>query len=132
MRSSEGYRLQNGLLTRSRRIAFTNWNAPWMSESMGVCGKPREQDAHRFLSAPGLFFGDLTNHKWCRFAKGGTLENHHIEELRAELDGLLKKQVEVLELRTFGGATDTDILEYEIRQEAIHEICNQLANSTAA
>ena len=60
------------------------------------------------------------------------MENHHIEELRAELNHLLKKQNEVLELRTFGGATDTDILEYEIRQEVIHEICNQLANSTAS
>lgn len=42
------------------------------------------------------------------------------------------KQTEVLESRTFGSATDTDILEYEIRQEVIHEICNQLANSAAA
>jgi hypothetical protein len=24
---------------------------------------------------------------------------------------------------------DTDILEYEIRQEIIHEMCNQLANA---
>jgi hypothetical protein len=31
-----------------------------------------------------------------------------------------------------GAANDGDILEYEIRQEVIHEICNQLANSTAA
>ena len=60
------------------------------------------------------------------------MENHHIEELRAELDLLLKKQPEVLELRTFGGASDADILEYEIRQEVIHEICTQLANSAAA
>jgi hypothetical protein len=27
--------------------------------------------------------------------------------------------------------SDTDILEYEIRQEIIHEMCNQLANSDA-
>jgi len=60
------------------------------------------------------------------------LESHRIEELRAELNHLFKKQTEVLELRTFGGATDSDILEYEIRQEVIHEICNQLANSTAS
>jgi hypothetical protein len=60
------------------------------------------------------------------------LESHCIEELRAELNHLFKKQTEVLELRTFGGATDSDILEYEIRQEVIHEICNQLANSTAS
>jgi hypothetical protein len=60
------------------------------------------------------------------------LENHRIEELRAELNYLLKKQTEVLELRTFGGASDAEILEYEIRQEVIHEICNQLAKSTTA
>ncbi len=60
------------------------------------------------------------------------MENHRIEELRAELNYLLKKQTEVLELRTFGGASDAEILEYEIRQEVIHEICNQLAKSTTA
>jgi hypothetical protein len=68
----------------------------------------------------------------CRFAKGGTLENHRLEELRAELNHLLKKQAEVLESRAFGAANDGEILEYEIRQEVIHEICNQLANSAAA
>jgi hypothetical protein len=60
------------------------------------------------------------------------MERHRIEELRAELNHLLKKQTEVLELRTFGGASDADILEYEIRQDVIHEICTQLANSAAA
>ena len=60
------------------------------------------------------------------------MENDRIEELRAELDQLLKKQTEVLESRSFGAATDTEILEYEIRQEIIHEICNELANSAAA
>jgi hypothetical protein len=60
------------------------------------------------------------------------MENHRIEELRADLDLLLKKQAQVLELRTFGGASDADILEYEIRQEVIHEICTKLANSAAA
>ena len=53
------------------------------------------------------------------------------EALRKELGELLRKQSEVLESRTFGAATDTDILEYEIRQEIIHEMCNQLANSDA-
>jgi len=55
-----------------------------------------------------------------------------MEELRAELSRLLRKQAEILESRAFGAANDGDILEYEIRQEVIHEICNQLANSTAA
>jgi hypothetical protein len=49
-----------------------------------------------------------------------------------ELGQLLKKQTEVLESRSFGAASDTEILEYEIRQEIIHEICNELANSAAA
>jgi len=69
----------------------------------------------------------------CRFAKKeGTMETNHVEELRAELSQLLRKQSEVLESRTFGGATDTELLEYEIRQEIIHEICDQLAHSAAA
>jgi hypothetical protein len=69
----------------------------------------------------------------CRFAqKEGTMENHRVEELRAELDQLLKRQNEVLESRAFGVASDSELLEYEIRQEIIHEICNQLANSAAA
>jgi hypothetical protein len=57
------------------------------------------------------------------------MENHRIEELRTELNHLLKKQKQVLESRTFGGATDTELLEYEIRQEIIQEICGQLADS---
>lgn len=35
---------------------------------------------------------------------------------------LLHKQNEVLESRTFGAPSDTDILEYEIRQEIFHEM----------
>ena len=60
------------------------------------------------------------------------MEDHRAEELRAELNHLFEKQKEVLESRTFGSASDSDILEYEIRQEVIHEICNQLANSAVA
>jgi len=59
------------------------------------------------------------------------MDNDRAEALREELGQLLKKQAEVLESRTFGSATDTEILEYEIRQEIIHEMCNQLANSDA-
>lgn len=59
------------------------------------------------------------------------MNNDRAEALREELGQLLKKQAEVLESRTFGGASDTEILEYEIRQEIIHEMCNQLANSDA-
>jgi len=60
------------------------------------------------------------------------MESCRIDELRVELDQLLKKQAEILESRTLGAASDTELLEYEIRQEIIHEICNQLAHSTAA
>ena len=60
------------------------------------------------------------------------MENHRLEEKRAELDGLLRRQREILESRSFGVASDAEILEYEIRREIILEICNELANSTAA
>ena len=59
------------------------------------------------------------------------MDRDQSEALRKELSQLLRKQIEVLESRTIGAATDTDILEYEIRQETIHEMCNQLANSDA-
>ncbi|MHB8214582.1 MAG: hypothetical protein ACYDDS_00750 [Candidatus Sulfotelmatobacter sp.] len=63
--------------------------------------------------------------------KKAAVENYYVEELRTELNQLLKKQTEVLESRSFGAATDTEILEYEIRREIIHDICNELANSVA-
>jgi len=37
-----------------------------------------------------------------------------------------------LESRMLGSASDSDLLEYELRQEIIHELCNVLANSAAA
>jgi hypothetical protein len=64
--------------------------------------------------------------------KKAAMENYRAEELRTELNQLLRKQTEVLESRSFGAATDAEILEYEIRQEIIHDICNALANSAAA
>jgi hypothetical protein len=64
--------------------------------------------------------------------KEGTTEIHHIEQMRSELDLLFKKQREILKSREFGVATDAEILEYEIRQEIIHAMCNELANSAAA
>ncbi|MGA7926818.1 MAG: hypothetical protein WCA20_12550 [Candidatus Sulfotelmatobacter sp.] len=57
------------------------------------------------------------------------MEKSRVDELRAELNGLLKKQSEVLKSRAFGAADDTEILEYEIRREVIQEVCNQLAKS---
>ena len=38
------------------------------------------------------------------------MENPHVDELRAELNLLLKKQVQVLEFRSLGAATDTELL----------------------
>ena len=54
------------------------------------------------------------------------------EELRIELMQLLRKQSEFLEPRAMEGATDTEILEYELRQELIHDICNELSHTAAA
>jgi hypothetical protein len=71
-------------------------------------------------------------HPRCRFAsEEAAMEDDHVYELRAELNQLLRKQVEVLESRSLGTATDSDLLEYEIRQEIIHEMCNQLAHSVS-
>jgi peroxiredoxin family protein len=66
-----------------------------------------------------------------RRCEGGTMEERHIEELRVELAELLRKQNEVLESRMLGCASDSDVLEYEIRQEIVHQLCNQLAHTAA-
>jgi len=60
------------------------------------------------------------------------MQSERIDDLRSVLDLLLKKQAEVLELRRLGAATDTELLEFELRQETIHELCNQLAHSAVA
>lgn len=57
------------------------------------------------------------------------MDSNRMEELQVELNQLMKKQTKVLESRMFGVADDTELLEYEIREEIIHELCNQLANS---
>ena len=54
------------------------------------------------------------------------------EELRLELNELIRKQCEVLESRVLGAASDSDLLEYEIRQEIIHDLCNVLAHSAVS
>lgn len=59
------------------------------------------------------------------------MEDRRIEELRIELGELLRKQNEVLESRLLGSASETELLEYEIRQEIVHEITNQLARAIA-
>ena len=60
------------------------------------------------------------------------METNRIEAVRGELSELLKKQAAFLEARTFGRPSDTELLEYEIRQEIIQEPCDQLAHSAAA
>jgi hypothetical protein len=60
------------------------------------------------------------------------MEHYPSEQLRFELNQLLRKQREVLESRMLGVASDDDLLEYEVRQAIIHELCNVLANSAAA
>jgi hypothetical protein len=60
------------------------------------------------------------------------MENHREEELRLELNELIRKQTEVLESRMLGTASESDLLEYEIRQEIIHELCNVLAHSASS
>lgn len=57
------------------------------------------------------------------------MENNRVEELRCELSQLLKKQAEVLESRSLGAATEIELLEYELRQEIVHQICNQLVHA---
>ena len=60
------------------------------------------------------------------------MEDRKIETMRLELNELLHKQREVLESRMLGTASDDDLLEYEIRQEIIHELCKVLSHSAAA
>jgi hypothetical protein len=55
------------------------------------------------------------------------MEGRRIEEVEVELRNLLRKQNEVLESRMLGTASETELLEYEIRQEIVHELCGQLA-----
>lgn len=57
------------------------------------------------------------------------MESHHTQELRVELTELLRKQHEILESRMLGSVSDDELLEYELRQEIVHELCHQLARS---
>jgi hypothetical protein len=59
-------------------------------------------------------------------------EIYNIEALRTELKQLLQKQSETLKARVLGGASDTELIEYDLRQEVIGEIQKRLARSAAA
>ena len=59
-------------------------------------------------------------------------EIYKIDELRSELTRLLQQQSETLQARVFGGVSETEILEYDIRQEVITQIQERLARSAAA
>jgi hypothetical protein len=60
------------------------------------------------------------------------MESHRTEEMRAELNELLRKQHQVLESRMSGTASDSELLEYEIRQEVVAQLCDALSRSDAA
>ena len=60
------------------------------------------------------------------------MEGRSNEALRLELTQLLRKQSELLESRSFGSASDAEIIDYELRQEVIRDLCQQLANSAEA
>jgi hypothetical protein len=52
---------------------------------------------------------------------------HNLDGLRAELNQLLQKQSETLDARMLGGVSDTELIEYDLRQEIICEIQEKLA-----
>ena len=58
--------------------------------------------------------------------------DQHSHELRIELEQLLQKQSKTIEARLSGRANDMESLEYEIRQEVIREMWEQLARSTSS
>ena len=60
------------------------------------------------------------------------MESYNIDDLRAQLKQLLKKQSDTMEARIFGGVSDVEILEYDLRQEVIDELQQRLARSAAA
>ncbi len=53
------------------------------------------------------------------------------QELRIELERLLQKQSKTVEARLSGRANNMESLEYEIRQEVIREMWEQLARSAS-
>ena len=60
------------------------------------------------------------------------METRRAEEIWAELCEQLRKQREFLASRMRGTVGDSELLEYEVRQETIDQLCRALARSQAA
>ena len=60
------------------------------------------------------------------------MENQSSQQLRIELERLLRKQSQTLGERLAGTVTETEILKYELRQEAIREMLDRLAHSATS
>jgi len=51
------------------------------------------------------------------------------QELRGEIDRLLRQQAKFLESRRFGTATEAELREYELRQDLMRELWEKLVLS---
>ena len=59
-------------------------------------------------------------------------EIYKIEDLRSQLKQLRQKQSETLKSRIVGDVSDTDLIEYDLRQEIIVDIEERLASPPTA
>jgi len=59
----------------------------------------------------------------------GTMKKQTEQELRGEIDRLLRQQAKFLESRRFGTATEAELHEYEIRQDLMRELWEKLVLS---
>jgi hypothetical protein len=62
--------------------------------------------------------------------KEGIMDTRAQESLRMELVQLLRKQKDILDARSLGAANEGEVVDYELRQEVILDICQILANSS--
>ena len=60
------------------------------------------------------------------------MDVQRIEQLQGEVRKLLRKQRDVLESRMLGTASEGDLLEFEIRQEIVRDICNQIVRAMSS
>ncbi len=59
-------------------------------------------------------------------------EIYNIDDLRAKLNQLRQMQSDTLDARAVGGVSDTELIEYDLRQEIIADIEERLARSSWA